>query len=211
MAREGRGNQAFSLTNIKRGDTDMITMEEFNQLKGAMEDAQTDDTPFISTTDEEIHVFGNPNKTEVVTADYSVLFAFPNTDEWQRRIKKKNDTILGLSGDGKYVKVERKYNNVFLSPRNMSNAVTAMMLVEQFMYAVNEDGTVREFNEEEVKSLIDVMNHELCDATYELVGTVLRIPYEEREWMLPLNTVENAVKIVANNPTVVNEADVFFG
>ena len=63
----------------------------------------------------------------------------------------------------------------------------------------------------EMLSLLNVMNGELSDATYELVATVLRIPYDEMEWMLPLNTVENAVKIAVNNPSAVNEADLFFG
>lgn len=58
---------------------------------------------------------------------------------------------------------------------------------------------------------MNVMNGELSDATYELVATVLRIPYNEMEWMLPLNTIENAVRIAKNNPSAVNEADLFFG
>ena len=55
------------------------------------------------------------------------------------------------------------------------------------------------------------MNHEIGDATYEVVSAVLRIPLIEQEWMLPLNVMKNAVKIVANNPDIANGSDLFFG
>ncbi len=93
----------------------------------------------------------------------------------------------------------------------MGNAITAMALIEQFIYEVTEDGEVKELDDEKAKSVLYTMNHEISDATYELVGAVLRIPPDEIEWMLPLNVFENAVKIVMNNPSVVNESDLFFG
>ena len=190
---------------------EMMTMEQFKELKGAMDNAQTDDTPFISTTDEEIHVFGDPNKTEIKSADYTVLFAFPNTAEWQKRVKQNGDNVISTSEDGRYMHVERKYKDVYLSPRNIGNAITAITLLESFMNEVTSDGGVQSLSESNMRSLLTTMNHEISDATYELVGAVLRIPYIEQEWMFPVNTIENAIKIVMNNPSAVNEADLFFG
>ena len=186
----------------------MMTMEQFAELKGAMDNAQTDDTPFISTTEDEIHVFGDPNKTEIKSADYTVLFAFPDNKEWQNRIKVTGDKVVKkVQG---YIIVERHFKDVYLSPRNMSNAITAMTLIEQFMYDITEDGEIKELSYEQLVQLFKTMHREINDAVYELVGIVLNIPTREWEWMLPINAIGNAVQIVMNNPSVVNEADLFF-
>lgn len=189
---------------------EMMTIEQFAEMKGAMDKAQTDDTPFISTDNDEIHVFGDPNKTELRSADYEVLFAFPNTKEWKNRCRSMGDEIGKETKDGRLFLAKRVYKDVYLSPRNVGNAITAITLLEQFMYDVTVDGEVKELSFEQMKAVASTMNHELSDACYELVATVLKIPYQEREWMLPINTFENAVKIVNNNPSAVNEADLFF-
>ena len=188
---------------------EMMTMEQFKELKGAMDNAQTDDTPFISTTEDEIHVFGDPNKTEIKSADYTVLFAFPDNEKWRKKIKANGDKVVKTID--RYVIVERKYKDVYLSPRNVGNAITALTMIESFMNEITEDGEVKPLSYEQMLSLMNTMNNEISDSVYELVGAVLRIPYEEQEWMLPMNTTENAVKIVLNNPSAVNEADLFFG
>ena len=188
---------------------EMMTMEQFKELKGAMDNAQTDDTPFISTTEDEIHVFGDPNKTEIKSADYTVLFAFPDNEKWRRKIKANGDKVIKTID--RYLVVKRKYNDVYLSPRNVGNAITALTMIESFMNEITEDGEVKPLSYEQMLSLMNTMNNEISDSVYELVGAVLRIPYEEQEWMLPMNATENAVKIVMNNPSAVNEADLFFG
>lgn len=187
----------------------MMTMEQFKELKGAMDNAQTDDTPFISTTEDEIHVFGDPNKTEIKSADYTVLFAFPDNEKWRKKIKANGDKVVKTID--RYVIVERKYKDVYLSPRNVGNAITALTMIESFMNEITEDGEVKPLSYEQMLSLMNTMNNEISDSVYELVGAVLRIPYDEQEWMLPMNATENAVKIVMNNPSAVNEADLFFG
>ena len=190
---------------------EMLTMEQLDDLKLAMKEAQKDDTPYIGIKDDEIHVLGDPNKTEVKAADYVVHFAFPNTEEWRARATNMGDEIGKTTADGRYFLAKRIYKNVYLSPRRMGATVAALSQIESFLYKVTENGEVKELNNDEMLSLMTVMNGELSDATYDLVATVLRIPYEEMEWMLPLNTIENAVKIALNNPSAVNEADLFFG
>lgn len=187
----------------------MMTMEQFAELKGAMDNAQKDDTPFISTTEDEIHVFGNPNKTEIKSADYTVLFAFPDTKEWQKKVSVSGDRIVKRID--RYMVVERVYKDVYLSPRNVGNAITALTLIESFMNEITDDGEVKPLAYEQMLSIMSTMNNEISDAVYDLVASVLRIPYAEQEWMLPINAVENAIKIVFNNPSAVNEADLFFG
>lgn len=190
---------------------EILNIDQIQELKGAMEEARKDDTPYMAMDGDSLHVFGNPNKTEVRASDYTVKFVFPNTDEWKKRAQSNGDKIGRETEDGRYFLCERTYKGVFLSPRNIGNAVSALVRIEQFIYDVTENGELRELTLQEMQGLMEVMNHELTDATYELVAAVLRIPYNEIEWMLPLNTIENAVKIAYNNPSAINEGDIFFG
>ena len=190
---------------------EMVNIEQLGELKGAIEKAREDDTPYIGIKDDELHILGDPNKTEVKSADYVVHFAFPNTEEWRNRAKSMGDEIGKSTEDGRYFLAKRTYKNVYLSPRRMGAVVATLAQIESFLYKITENGEIKELNNDEMMAIMTVMNGELSDATYELVATVLRIPYEEMEWMLPLNTVENAVKIALNNPSAVNEADLFFG
>lgn len=190
---------------------EMVNIEQLGELKGAIEKAREDDTPYIGIKDDELHILGDPNKTEVKSADYVVHFAFPNTEEWRARANSMGDEIDKTTDDGRYFLAIRHYKNVYLSPRRMGAVVSTLAQIESFLYKVTDNGEIKELSYEEMLSLMTVMNGELSDATYDLVATVLRIPYEEMEWMLPLNTVENAVKIALNNPSAVNEADLFFG
>lgn len=187
----------------------MITMEQFETLKGAMDEAQNDDTPYIGTMDNQLHVFGDPNKTEIKSADYTVLFAFPDTKEWRKRIEINGDKILReIPG---YVMAERTYKNVYLSPKNIGNAMTSLVMLEQFLNDITEDGEIRPLSLQEMQSVMLNMNGEMSDVTYDLVAAVLRIPEIEKEWMLPTSVFTNAVAFVLNNPSTVNEADLFFG
>ena len=190
---------------------EMLKMEQLDDFKLAIKEAEKDDTPYIGIKDDEIHVLGDPNKTEVKSADYVVHFAFPNTEEWRARAEANGDEIGKATDDGRYFLATRRFKNVYLSPRRMGAVVSTLAQIESFLYKIMDNGEIKELNTDEMMSLMNVMNGELSDATYELVATVLRIPYNEMEWMLPLNTIENAVRIAKNNPSAVNEADLFFG
>lgn len=190
---------------------EMISIDQLGELKGAVEKAREDDTPYIGIKDDELHILGDPNKTEVKAADYVVHFAFPNTDEWRTRAEANGDEIGKTTDDGRYFLATRHYKNVYLTPRRMGAVVSALAQIESFLYKIMDNGEIKELSYDEMVSLLTVMNGELSDATYEVVATVLRIPYDEMEWMLPANTMENAVKIARNNPSAVNEADLFFG
>lgn len=189
---------------------EMIKAEQLGELKTAIEEAREDDTPYIGIKDDELHVLGDPNKTEIKPADYVVRFAFPNTPEWMARAETNGDKIGNTTQDGRYFFAERTYKNVYLTPRRMSGVVSALAEIDKFIYRVTENGELKELTYDEVVSMLHVMNGELSDATYDIVATVLRIPYDEMEWMLPVNTIQNAVRIAKNNPSAVNEADLFF-
>ena len=190
---------------------EMITLDQMDDLKKAIKEAENDNTPYIGIKDDELHVLGDPNKTEIKAADYVVHFAFPNTNKWRARAEANGDEIGKTTDDGRYFLATREYKNVYLSPRRIGAVVSTLAQIESFLYKILDNGEIRELTYEEMQGLLTVMNGELSDATYDLVATVLRVPFEEMEWMLPMNTIENAVKIAYNNPSAVNEADLFFG
>lgn len=190
---------------------EMLNINQVEGLKTAFEEAKKDDTPYIGMRDDEIHVLGNPNKTEIKPADYMVHFAFPNIEKWRERAEANGDKIGKTTEDGRYFLASRKYKDVYLTPRRISGALVALTQIESFIYKIDENGNAEEMTREEIVSLLTVMNGELSDATYELVARVLGIPYDEVDFMLPSNTVENAIKIALNNPSALNEADLFFG
>lgn len=190
---------------------EMLNINQVEGLKDAFEEAKKDDTPYIGMKDDEIHVLGNPNNTEIKPADYMVHFAFPNNEKWRERAMTNGDRIGKTTEDGRYFLASRKYKDVYLTPRRISGVLVALTQIESFIYKINENGNAEEMTREEMVSLLTVMNGELSDATYELVARVLGIPYDEVDFMLPSNTVENAIQIALNNPSALNEADLFFG
>lgn len=186
----------------------MITMEQFEQISDAKVKAQTDETPYIGMVDGKVNINGDPNKTEIKPADYEVLFAFPDTPLFRKRVDTVGDEIV-KEEDG-YIVVKRVYKNVYLTPRKMSDAVTAGAVIESFLNRVTVDGEVKAMSYDELQGVIVDSFQELKDSAYDLVASVLRIHEEEAEWMLPMNTVENAIQIAMNNPALVNESNFFF-
>ena len=51
---------------------EMLKMEQLDDLKLAIKEAEKDDTPYIGIKDDELHILGDPNKTEVKAADYVI-------------------------------------------------------------------------------------------------------------------------------------------
>lgn len=185
----------------------MITMEQFEAINDAKVKASTDDTPYIGMVDGTVNINGNPNKTEIKPADYEVLFAFPNTDFFKKRIDAVGDEIV--KEEGGYIIVRRLYKGVYLTPRKMSDAVTAGAVIESFLNKVTENGEVKALSYDELKGVIVDNFTEMKDSAYDLVASVLRIHPEEAEWMLPMQTVNVAIQIAMNNPALENESNFF--
>ena len=144
---------------------EMLKMEQLDDLKQAIKEAENDDTPYIGIKDDELHILGDPNKTEVKSADYVVHFAFPNTDEWRARANSMGDEIGKTTDDGRYFLATRNYKNVYLSPRRMGAVVATLAQIESFLYKITDNGEIKELSYDEMVSLATVMNGELSDAT----------------------------------------------
>ena len=186
---------------------EMMTREQFDAINDAKVKAQTDDTPYIGMVDGTVNINGNPNKTEIKPADYEVLFAFPDIDVFRKRIGVTGDEII--KEENGYIIVKRIYRNVYLTPRKMSDAVTAGAVIESFLNKVTEDGEVKALTYDELKDVIVDNFTEMKDSAYDLVASVLRIHPDEAEWMLPMQTVNIAIQIAMNNPALENESNFF--
>lgn len=205
---------------------DMMTFEQFQEfqkfqeLKDKMKDSQNDNTPYLAvTSDDELHVIGDPNETEIVPADYTVYFLFPDTQKYRERVARtgavETDEINGHKIEGEIPKgqflAKRTYSNVHITPRRVGSVISAFVTVEQFFYDVSEDGEIKDMSYEESIEVFRMLTQDILDAVYDVVSAVLKIPADEQEWILPINALEIATKMVVQNPDVVNNADLFFG
>ena len=205
---------------------DMMTFEQFQEfqkfqeLKDKMKDSQNDNTQYLAvTSDDELHVIGDPNETEIVPADYTVYFLFPDNQKYREKVARtgavETDEINGRKIEGEIPSgqflAKRTYKDVHITPRRVGSVVSAFVTVEQFFYDVSEDGEIRDMSYEESIEVFRMLNQEILDAVYDVVSAVLKIPKDEQEMILPINALEVATKMVIQNPDVVNNADLFFG
>ena len=205
---------------------DMMTFEQFQEfqkfqeLKDKMKDSQNDNTPYLAvTSDDELHVIGDPNETEIVPADYTVYFLFPDTQKYRDRVARtgavETDEINGRKIEGEIPKgqflAKRTYKNVHVTPRRVGSVISAFVTVEQFFYDVSEDGEIKDMSYEESIEVFRMLTQDILDAVYDVVSAVLKIPADEQEMILPINALEIATKMVVQNPDIVNNADLFFG
>jgi len=185
----------------------MISFEDFQKIQDIKQNAQTDDTPYIGIAEGTINVNGDPNKTEIKPADYTVHFYFPSNDMFKKRVQATGDKVL-WERDG-YMYVERTYKGVYITPRRMSDAVTAGAVIESFLNEITEDGEVKALSYDQLKEVMMGNYAEFKETAYDLVATVLRINEAEAEWLDPTETLIVAFQIAMNNPALVNESDFF--
>lgn len=186
---------------------EMMTREQFEQLEAVRHNAQADDTPYLGTVDGTINVNGDPNKTEVKPADYTVYFIFPDNTTFRNRVEVMGDKIV--KSQGGWLCVERTYKGVYLTPRRMADAVTAGAVIMQYLTKVTDNGEIIPLSYEEQ---LDVMRNDYRDireTALELVAVVLGIDKAEQEFLAPVDTVRVAFEIANNAPNMVNEADFF--
>ena len=188
----------------------MVNVNQIEGFKEAIEEAKKDDTPYIGMDGDKLHVLGNPNNTEIEPSDYEVFFAFPNTKEWRKRCEQNGDRIGKTTDDGRLFFVSRTYKNIYLSPRRAGSVISILAFIESLMYSVQENGEIKELSQEEMRAVYKDIYREASEASIELISTVLRIPYDEQEWILPMKAVDVAVEMAHNNPSSVNESDNFF-
>lgn len=185
----------------------MITKEQFEQINEVRRNAQADDTPYIGVVDGGVNVNGDPNKTEIKPADYTVYFCFPDTDDFRRRVEISGDKIVNEKNG--WLLVERVYKDVWLTPRRVSDAVTAGAVIWQYLNKVTDNGEIRPLSYDEQISVMKSNYKDLRETALELVSAVLGIDKVEQEFLAPVDTVRVAFEIAMNTPSMVNESDFF--
>ena len=184
-----------------------MTYEEFMELKKEMDEAENDTTPYVVIEDDEIGVVGDVNKTEVTKHDYVIQFAYPNTDAWKKRLESEGVKILKETPN--YIGVERTYRDVWVPPRIYTAVQTAFGELYQFFNVVMDDGTIRDLTDEEIMQAIRILSQEMMESMCHAVATVLRIPQNEEQCMLPTMTMAAVVRMIQDFPEILNGMDFF--
>lgn len=201
----------------------MMTIEEFEKktkseqmgefLKAA-EEAKKDDTPYAAIVDDEIHVLGNPNKTELKKHSYTVDFAIPKTPQ--------NKAVLEASGvkvdceSENYLRISREYKDVFVAARRATAIQEAFTRLQAFINkvtVVNDEGDLEIAirTEDEMLEIMSELNKDVEESLYNAVGTFFGFNDFDTDNMVLPSVIFNAIMIVTNNPEVMNGSEVFFG
>ena len=181
----------------------MITLEEFRKLQEGVSTASEDETPYLAPVDNELHIVGDPNKTEFKPHTYVVEFLFPKRKEFE------NEHIIKES-DNFYL-CERTYKDVFIPARRHSTVVNAFTRVEQFIMMISNDGEVRELTDKEAAMVLQTLDDEIVDAVCDAVAKVLNLTPFEAQCIKPTNAMKVIAQMQADMPEIINEADYFFG
>lgn len=183
----------------------MITQKDFMKLKDARERALTEnDTPYLVVNNDELHVAGNANKTQVVKKDYIMSFLFPN--EWKDRFDPKDILKEGAT----HFMVEMEYPDVTITPRNHVDAITALVELEPFFNKIMDDGDVKDLTPEDIRDILRYMNEEMRTALYHAVGTILKVDKSIEDYMNILDVIMVAAFIMRDFPEAINEANALF-
>ena len=169
-------------------------MDKYLEFKEGIEAAESDTTPFI-IPDEEIAVVGDANKTQLNTHDFEITFRIP--------VKMEDGSV-------KQVKKTKEYKDVYITPRMDSQVVKLLTKFFTYFRKPLEDGNISDYTDEELNEIRSKYDTEMIDLMYETVGVVLKIDPVLRECMLQDSVEQAALKIIAQYPEVVNEADTFF-
>lgn len=167
---------------------------DYEKMKEGIEAAQSDTTPFI-IPDEEIAVVGDANKTQLNTHDFEITFRVP--------VKMEDGTV-------KQVKKTKEYHDVFITPRMDTQVVKLLTKFLSYYHKPTEDGKVVPYTGEEIDEIRAKYDEEMLDLMYETVGVVLKIDPSLRDCMLRSSVEDASLKILAQYPELVNEADTFF-
>lgn len=186
-------------------DISNLTYEQFQAIKDKMDAAEEDTTPYAVVKDEQVHVLGDPNKTELKKFEYTIEFAYPNRPHWLKQID-ENEIFAKTD---QYIGVRRTYKDVWVSPRVQTTVQAAFIELYQFFNFVSEDGELRDLTVDELKMALRSLNQEMVEAMCHAVASVLGIGYQEEQFMLTISTAVTTVKMCSDFPELINGMDFF--
>lgn len=171
-----------------------MTREDYELIDGSLKDAEKDDTPFLITTEDELIVAGDANKTQRNIHDFEITFRIPVEED----------------GVVKYTTVKKEFKSVYITPRQETRILKMFTAMLPFYHRVNAEGGVEKLSEEEINLMLVESGDEMLDSMYDLVGVVLGIDQDLKDYMLPSSVLFAASNIIHAFPEMVNEAGLFF-
>lgn len=195
----------MDINELKKKNPAELSLEEFMAIKEHMDDAENDETPYAAVSEGQIHIVGDPNKTEQKSDDFTIQFAYPNTDEWRQQIDEED--IFNETPN--YIGVERTYKDVWVPPRVQTAVMTAFTELYAFFTIVMDNGEVRDMNIDEIKMALRELNQDMVEAMCHAVATILKISPREEEFMLTTSTAVCLIRIIDAFPEIINGMDFF--
>lgn len=195
----------MDINELKKKNPSELSLEEFMAIKEHMDEAENDETPYAAVKYNQIHIVGDPNKTEVKKKDFVIQFAYPNTEAWRKQIKEEE--IFNETPN--YIGVERHFEDVWVPPRVQTAVMTAFTELYAFFTIVMENGEVRDMELDEIKMALRELNQEAVEAMCHAVATVLRINPREEDFMLTTSTATCLIQMIDAFPEIINGMDFF--
>lgn len=174
-----------------------MTLEQYEGIKAALDNAQNSTVPFAVVNDDELAVVGDANKTELKRFEYEITFERP-----------EYDAAGNLTGE--FDVETKKYENVFVKPRMNTRIVKLIASILPYFYKVDEDGNQVEYSKIELIQIFGRIDGAILDLMYELVATILDIPAGEIDYMTGTSVINTIMKFIDDNPQTAREAQLFF-
>lgn len=172
-----------------------MTIEQYNGIKAALDNAQESTIPFPVVNDSELAVVGDANKTELKKYEYQITFEKPVYEDGK---------LTGMTTETK------TYENVYVKPRHNTQIVKWLASMLPYFYKVDEDGNQVEYTKLEMLSIFGKLDGAILDIMYELVAVILGISDEDKDFMVGSSVMETVLKFIEDNPQTANEAMTFF-
>lgn len=169
-----------------------MTENEYKSIDEAIDQAQESVVPFPVSTEEELSVVGDANKTEINKHDFKIEFLIPE--------------------DGKYVSCTKEFKGVYITPRQNVSIVKAVTTLLPF-FRKTRNGEVGKYTEAEKREIAMKFDQSVYDVMYDMVNVVLgidKIDPQLVDLMTPQSVLDATIKILLQYPEMVNEADTFF-
>jgi len=190
-------------------DIKNMTVEQFIEMKKAMDEAENDTTPYaISDETEGLQIVGDPNKTELVKYQYSFYFWYPPKATWKSRLEKMPDVEI-VEETPNYIKCKRTFKDVWIPPRIYTSVQTAFAEIYQFFNVITEDGSLRDLTDDEMVMALRMLSQEMIEAMCHAVATILRIPENEEQYMVSITVIPVVMEMIRDFPEVINGMDFF--
>lgn len=168
-----------------------LSIEEYNKIKGLLDEAEKSDTPYPSIKEDSIEVVGDANKTERNSHDFSITFILPNDK-------------------GEKEKKVQEYKDVYITPRRSTAIIPSIVELLPIFYKISDEGSVGDYSAREAAEILKMMSPQAWDYLYDTVGAILGIDEKLREFMSTGSVLGAFNQFLREYPEIVNEAFDFF-